>query len=81
MPWTQDHQDAALKEGWGLFTVVDSGTTRPYLKALPEGDKFRNAEAVGRHLTAKAKTFSQLHIDAMKEVMASFAASKPKRKK
>lgn len=83
MSWTPQLQDLAHREGWGVFTVIDArtGTVTDQLLPLTFGQPFAHAGAALRHVMQRAQHQSELHIQALRTVVASARKARPGRRR
>jgi hypothetical protein len=72
MNWDKTMVDRAAAEGWRLVTIVDNGTTHPYLMiGRGEQSKFIDDRRAGEHVVHMARQISPLHQHALSLVMQS----------
>lgn len=66
MNWDELMSGKAKAEGWGLATIIDNGTTHPYLMVAREGQSpFKSDQDAGVFVVAQARTGSPLHRHAL----------------
>jgi hypothetical protein len=79
MTLTDEQKKVAAAEGWGLFNVIDNGSSHVSLRILAEG--LKHAPAAEAFVLAQAKKNSRLHIEVLKAVMLDRAAKPAQRRK
>jgi hypothetical protein len=78
MLWTQEQQTASKNEGWELREVVNAGTTHVYLQIFSLIDA--KHEAMTARVVSTARSGSRLHLEALRQIVASRAVAKQPRK-
>lgn len=72
MNWDKTMAERAAVEGWRLITIVDNGTTRPYLMiGRTEQSTLPSDQRAGEHVVHMARQISSLHQHALQLVMQS----------
>jgi hypothetical protein len=72
MNWDKTMVERAAAEGWRLITIVDSGTTHPYLMiGRTEQSALPDDQRAGEHVVRMARANMPLHRHALQTVMQS----------
>ena len=71
MSWDHLMIAKAKAEGWQLVTIIDNGTTHPYLMVCRHGGPFSSDLHAGTFVVSRAREGSALHRHALQLVASS----------
>lgn len=79
--WSERDQEAAVAEGWGVFTCIDEKTHKVFLEMQAEGDRFDTDNKAREYIAFKSKAGDALALRAIRAVFRSKAGATPKKGK
>ena len=82
MKWTPEHVASALREGWGVFEVIEHDDPKKVvMQVMQVHDRFPSHYDAQVHVVTNARAGSKLHLAALATVVASRVPPKRAKKR